>query len=468
MSNDKSRHEDFRDSLSTINEKGERNWIYPKKPSGKFYTARNYVSFFLLLILFITPFIKIKGHPIILFNFLNRNFILFVIPFGPHDFHLFVLAMITIIVFIILFTVVFGRIFCGWACPQTIFMEMVFRKIEYWIEGSAKQQKILNLQSWNVNKILKKFSKYTIFYATAFLISNIFLSYIIGIDELIKIISDPPSEHIKGLIGIIAFSGVFYWVFASFREQVCTMVCPYGRLQGVLLDRDSIVITYDNKRGEPRGKIKKEEKQTDKGDCIDCHLCVDVCPTGIDIRNGIQLECVNCTACIDACDYVMVKINKPKGLIKYDSINGVEENKGFKFTARMKSYTLLLVLLISVLGYLLSARTDYSINILRTPGFMFQEQDNNMVSNIYDLNIVNKTFKTLPFSVKLVNIKGSVKIIGSKKDLEPQENYDSKLLVIIPKDEINKINTPIKISVYTGNKLIKELNTSFLASLKKD
>jgi len=367
-----------------------------------------------------------------------------------------------------LFTVVFGRIFCGWACPQTIFMEMVFRKIEYWIEGSAKQQKILNLQSWNVNKILKKFSKYTIFYATAFLISNIFLSYIIGIDELIKIISDPPSEHIKGLIGIIAFSGVFYWVFASFREQVCTMVCPYGRLQGVLLDRDSIVITYDNKRGEPRGKIKKEEKQTDKGDCIDCHLCVDVCPTGIDIRNGIQLECVNCTACIDACDYVMVKINKPKGLIKYDSINGVEENKGFKFTARMKSYTLLLVLLISVLGYLLSARTDYSINILRTPGFMFQEQDNNMVSNIYDLNIVNKTFKTLPFSVKLVNIKGSVKIIGSKKDLEPQENYDSKLLVIIPKDEINKINTPIKISVYTGNKLIKELNTSFLASLKKD
>ena len=468
MSNDKSRHEDFRDSLSTINEKGERNWIYPKKPSGKFYTARNYVSFFLLLILFITPFIKIKGHPIILFNFLNRNFILFVIPFGPHDFHLFVLAMITIIVFIILFTVVFGRIFCGWACPQTIFMEMVFRKIEYWIEGSAKQQKILNLQSWNVNKILKKFSKYTIFYATAFLISNIFLSYIIGIDELIKIISDPPSEHIKGLIGIIAFSGVFYWVFASFREQVCTMVCPYGRLQGVLLDRDSIVITYDNKRGEPRGKIKKEEKQTDKGDCIDCHLCVDVCPTGIDIRNGIQLECVNCTACIDACDYVMVKINKPKGLIKYDSINGLEENKGFKFTARMKSYTLLLVLLISVLGYLLSARTDYSINILRTPGFMFQEQDNNMVSNIYDLNIVNKTFKTLPFSVKLVNIKGSVKIIGSKKDLEPQENYDSKLLVIIPKDEINKINTPIKISVYTGNKLIKELNTSFLASLKKD
>ena len=468
MNNNGSDEEKFRDSLATINEKGKRNWIYPKKPSGKFYTARNYLSFVLLLILFVTPFIKSNGHPFILFNVLNRNFILFGIPFGPHDFHLFVLAMITIIVFIILFTVVFGRIFCGWVCPQTIFMEMVFRKIEYWIEGNAKQQMLLSTSKWNFNKTIKKISKHSIFYAISFLISNIFLSYIIGMDELIKIISDPPSQHIEGLIGIVAFSLVFYWVFASFREQVCTMVCPYGRLQGVLLDRDSIVITYDNNRGEPRGIIRKNEDQSGKGDCVDCHLCVDVCPTGIDIRNGIQLECVNCTACIDACDEVMVKIDKPKGLIRYDSINGVEKKQGFKFTARMKSYTVVLVLLISVLGYLLSARTDYSINIFRTPGLMFQEQDNNMVSNIYDLNIVNKTFKTLPFSVKLVNIKGSVKIIGSKKDLEPQENYDSKLLVIIPKDEINKINTPIKISVYTGNKLIKELNTSFLASLKKD
>lgn len=468
MNNNGSDEEKFRDSLATVNEKGKRNWIYPKKPSGKFYTARNYVSFVLLLILFVTPFIKIGGHPFILFNVLNRNFILFGIPFGPHDFHLFVLAMITIIVFIILFTVVFGRIFCGWVCPQTIFMEMVFRKIEYWIEGNAKQQMLLAKTKWNFNKTIKKISKYSIFYAISFLISNIFLSYIIGIDELIKIITDPPSQHIEGLIGIVVFSCIFYWVFSSFREQVCTMVCPYGRLQGVLLDRDSIVITYDNKRGEPRGYLKKNEDQSGKGDCVDCNLCVDVCPTGIDIRNGIQLECVNCTACIDACDDVMVKINKPKGLIRYDSINGIEENKGFKFTARMKSYTVVLVLLVSVLGYLLASRTDYSINILRTPGLMFQEQDNNMISNIYDLNIVNKTFKTLPFSVKLENIKGSIQIIGSKKDLKPQENYDSKLLVMIPRDEIKKINTPIKIRVYSGNKLIKEVNTSFLAPFKKD
>ena len=286
-------------------------------------------------------------------------------------------------------------------------------------------------------------------------------------DALIRIITDPPSQHINGLIGIIAFSGVFYWVFASFREQVCTMVCPYGRLQGVLLDRNSIVITYDRKRGEPKGKIKKNDPRSDKGDCIDCHLCVDVCPTGIDIRNGIQLECVNCTACIDVCNDVMVKINKPKGLIRYDSINGVEKRQGFKFTARMKSYTVLLVLLLSILGYLLSVRTDFSINILRTPGLLYQEQANGMVSNIYDLNIVNKTFDSLPFNLKLENVKGTIQLIGNKGNLKPQQNYDAKLLVTIPKDEIKILNTPIDIAVYSRSKLLKKIHTSFLGPVKK-
>ena len=260
------------------------------------------------------PFIKVNGHQFMLFDFLNRNFILFGIPFGPHDLYLFVIAMIAIIVFVILFTAVFGRVFCGWACPQTIFMEMVFRKIEYWLEGDWLQQKQLSAAPWDSKKTIKKTAKYVIFFAISFFISNIFLSYLIGMDKLIKIITDPPSEHVEGLISILAFSGVFYWVFSYFREQACTIVCPYGRLQGVLLDRDSVVIAYDNVRGEPRGKIRKSEDQSILGDCIDCHLCVDVCPTGIDIRNGIQLECVNCTACIDACDGVMDKVKRPQGI----------------------------------------------------------------------------------------------------------------------------------------------------------
>lgn len=459
--------ESFRDQISTVNKEGKRKWVFPKKPSGRFYNARNIFSAILLIILFVTPFVKVNGQPFILFDIINRNFILFGIPFGPHDFFLFVLAMIATIVFVILFTAVFGRVFCGWACPQTIFMEMVFRKIEYWIEGDFREQKKLNAAPWTGKKIFKKTLKHVIFYAISFIIANFFFSYIIGMDELIKIISDPPSQHLQGLIAIIIFSGVFYWVFSYFREQVCTMVCPYGRLQGVLLDRDSIVIAYDNIRGEPRGRLKKGEGQKDQGDCIACNLCVDVCPTGIDIRNGIQLECVNCTACIDACDNVMDKISKPRGLIKFASINSIEKNTRFRFTPRATGYTILLTVLTSILTFLLVTRTDFSVNILRTPGLLYQERPGDKVSNIYDLNIVNKTFDEAEIFLKLENLDGELSMVGKDLILEPQGIVEAKFLVIISNSDIVKMNTPIEIGVYNGNKLIKRISTSLLASAKK-
>ena len=460
-------NQEFRNKLATVTDEGKRKWIYPKKPSGKFYNARTIVSLFLLAFLVIVPFIKVNSHQFLLFDFLNRQFILFGIPFGPHDFHLFVLAMIAIIVFIILFTVVFGRVFCGWACPQTIFMEMVFRKIEYWIEGDAKDQRKLDAAPWTGKKIFKKGIKNLIFFVIAFFIAHIFLSYIISMDKVISIISQPPSAHLSGFIAIIVFSLVFYWIFSYFREQACTIVCPYGRLQGVLLDQDSIVIAYDYKRGEPRGKLKKDEDNSSKGDCIDCHLCVDVCPTGIDIRDGIQLECVNCTACIDVCDAVMEKINRPKKLIKYASLNGIESKSKFKFTPRMILYSVILVILLSLLGYLLSIRTDYSVNILRTPGMLFQEQPNGKVSNVYDLNIVNKTFKETPVKIKLESpSKGELKLVGKDIVLNPQQIVDTKFLVLLDKSDIKKMNTPIEIGVYDKDKLIKKVKTSFLGPVE--
>jgi cytochrome c oxidase accessory protein FixG len=460
-------NETFRDQLATVNKEGKRNWIYPKKPSGRFYKARTFVSFILLAVLVGMPFIKVNGHQFMLFDFMNRNFILFGIPFGPHDLYLFVLAMIAIIVFIILFTAVFGRVFCGWACPQTIFMEMVFRKIEYWLEGDWLQQKQLAKAQWDAKKTVKKLAKYAIFFAIAFFISNIFLSYLIGMDNLLKIISDPPSQHVQGLISILAFSGVFYWVFSYFREQACTIVCPYGRLQGVLLDRDSIVIAYDNVRGEPRGKIRKSEDQSKNGDCIDCHLCVDVCPTGIDIRDGIQLECVNCTACIDACDTVMEKVNRPKGLIRYASINSIENKSKFRFTPRAIFYSGLLVVLLGVLGYLLSARTDFDFNILRTPGMLYQKQADDQISNLYDINIVNKTYKATHIELKLDNIDGKLILIGKPIDLKPQEIYDGKFMVMLDKHKIKTMNTPLKIGVYSNGKKISLISTSFLGPVVK-
>jgi len=459
--------EKFRDELATVTKEGKRVWIYPKKPSGKFYTARTVLSVFLLAFLFVAPFIKINGHPFILLNLLERKFILFGIPFGPHDFHLFVLAMISVIISIFLFTVVYGRLFCGWICPQTVFMEMVFRKIEYWIEGDWKQQIALDKMPMNGKKFVKKFFKHLIFWIISFVIGNTFLAYIIGTENLFKLISEPVSMHLNGFVSMLIFSSVFYFVFSKFREQACTLVCPYGRLQGVMLDSNSVVIAYDYKRGEPRGKIKKSEKQSDKGDCVDCHLCVDVCPTGIDIRNGTQLECVNCTACIDACDTVMDKINKPRGLIRYASKNEIENKIRSLLSARAISYTVVLIILISLTLALLLNRSDFELTILRTPGVLYQEQPENKISNLYDFKIVNKTFNDLPAEIKLKNISGEIKLIGTNLDIKPQGVAEGKFLVILSKDLIKKLNTPLEIEVTSKGKSIDVIKTSFLGKIER-
>jgi len=214
------------------------------------------------------PFIKLNGHPFMLLNVVERKFILFGIAFWPQDFYLFVLAMLTFVVFIIVFTALFGRLWCGWACPQTIFMEMVFRKIEYWIEGDAAQQKALKNAPPSPEKFRKQILKGSIFFLISFIIANTFLAYIIGIDELKQIVLDDPSNHVGGLIAILVFTFVFFAVYMRFREQACLIVCPYGRLQGVLLDKNSVVIAYDYKRGEPRGKLQKTA-ESKFGDCID-------------------------------------------------------------------------------------------------------------------------------------------------------------------------------------------------------
>lgn len=460
--------ESFRDSLSTVTKDGKRIWLYPKLLIGRFYKWRTYFSYLLLGFLFLAPIIKINGQPLILLDFLNRNFILFSIHFGPQDFHLFVLAMIGLIVFIILFTVIFGRVFCGWACPQTIFMEMVFRKIEYFIEGDASKQFKLNNSPWTQEKIIKKSFKHFIFISLSFVIANLFLSYIVGIDELLKIVSHSPAENMQLFIIIIIFSGLFYWVFSWFREQACTLVCPYGRLQGVLLDQDSIVIAYDNKRGEPRGKINKEVERENLGDCIDCKLCVDVCPTGIDIRNGIQLECVNCANCIDACDYVMDKINKPRGLIKYASLNNLEKGKGFSFSPKIISYSAVLVVIIAVLMFFMFTKSDFNINILRVPGQLYQEQPDNKISNLYNINIINKTNEEVLLTLKTENTKAEIKIVGNELLAKPHEHLEAKFFIMLNRNEIKKIKTEIVISIYSGNEKINSIKTSFFGTIKKE
>jgi cytochrome c oxidase accessory protein FixG len=459
--------ESFRDSLGIVEKSGKRKWVYPKQPKGRFATAKNVFSGILLLILFGTPFVKISGHPFMLFDIINRKFILFGYPFGPHDFYLLGLTMITTIVFIFLFTAVFGRLFCGWVCPQTVFMESVFRKIDYWIEGDHKNQRRLNESSWTGEKTFKKSIKYFIYFSISFLTANMLLAWIIGVDALEKIVVAPISEHASGFTIITLFTGLFYWIFIWFREQACILVCPYGRLQGVLLDPNSIVIAYDYLRGEPRGKIKKNEERK-LGDCIACNECVVVCPTGIDIRNGTQLECVNCTACIDACDYVMDKIEKPRGLIRYVSQNGIKDRGKKIFTPRVIGYTIVQVLLLSLLSFFLVTRSEIDVTILRTPGMFYQEQPNDKVSNLYDMKVLNKTFEQKNVTIKLLNREGEIKILGDNKSVDPQEVVLTKMFILLDKKSISAMNTPLEIGIYSGDLEIQRINTSFLGPVEKN
>lgn len=452
----------FRDTVATISEDGKRNWIYPKKPKGDFYNKRTWVSIFFLILLFSGPFMKINGHPLMLFNVLERKFILFGIAFWPQDFHLFVLAMLTFIVFIILFTALFGRIWCGWACPQTIFMEMVFRKIEYFIEGDYMQQKALNAESPNPVKFRKKFLKNSIFLIISFIIANTFLAYLIGVDKLFEIIREGPTQHLGGLISLSIFTLVFYGVYTKFREQACIVVCPYGRLQGVLLDKNSVVIAYDYNRGEPREKMHKGQERT-AGDCIDCHQCVQVCPTGIDIRHGTQLECVNCTACIDACDSIMEKIEKPRGLIRYTSENAIAKGIKFKVTSRIIGYSVVLFILLGALITLLAIRTDVEAIVLRTPGMLYQELPNQKVSNLYNIKVVNKTFNNLPIEIRIAEPHGQIQWVGKNfKMLHEQDIAEGEFFVILDQKDILKSKTKIKIQVLSNGKILDEEESNFI------
>ena len=463
--------EAYRDSIATVDKDGKRIWLYPKKPSGRYYNARTIVSFIFLAIFLVLPFIKYNGEQLFLFNVLERKFIFFGILFTPQDFHLFVLVLLTFFVFIILFTVVFGRLFCGWVCPQTVFMEMFFRRIEYWIEGDAGAQRKLDASPWTAEKIRKKTLKHVIFFAIAFVVSNYFLAYIITMEEVLKIVREPVTEHWGGFFAILGFSGVFYGVFARMREQVCTTICPYGRLQGVLLVKDSIVVAYDHKRGEPRGKLKKnpvEQIQSAvQGDCIDCKLCIAVCPTGIDIRNGTQLECTNCTACIDACDQIMEKVDKPKGLIRYDSETGINSGVRRIFTPRVYAYSFVLVALLALDVVLIANRGIVESIILRSPGQLYQEKDAEHITNLYTYKIINKSGKDMPFELKLLQPEGQIEFVGQSHDqLTKDKVAEGAFFVNMPLKQLTGRKTTIEIQVVSNGKVIDKVTTNFMGPNK--
>lgn len=462
--------EEFRNTIATVDAQGKRVWVYPKKPSGNLHTWRVVVSVILITALVSGPLITIEGRPLFLFNIFDRKFILFGQVFWPQDFVVLAIALLTFFVFIILFTVVFGRIWCGWMCPQTLFMEMVFRKIEYLIEGNAIDQRKLKEGPLTGKKIFKKSLKHFVFIIISSLIAHLVMAYIVGAKQTLAIITQPPSQNMAGFIGLTSFTAIFYYVFAFFREQACIVVCPYGRLQGVLLVKESIVVAYDWIRGEPRGKIKKSQvHQEKKGDCIDCKLCVHVCPTGIDIRNGTQLECVNCTACIDACDDVMVKIGKPKGLIRYASYNSIKDGIQKLINPRVIGYSLVLVALLSLLGFTLLTRSDIETNVFKVPGTLYQKTDDGFITNLYNIEFVNKTFENISLHLKVESpAEAAITRADGNAILVPAEGMLKAVCFIkMPASEIKNARTVITVGIYNGEELIETVSIKFIGPVGK-
>lgn len=457
----------FRDRIATVNEKGRRIWIFPKKPSGSFYNKRKVFSYFLLALLFGAPHIRIGSEPLLLMDIIHRKFVIFGQVFWPQDMYLFAILFIVGIVFIIFFTIIFGRLFCGWVCPQTIFMEMLFRRIEYLIDGDWTEQKRLDKSPWNREKIIKRSFKHVIFWWISFLIANTFLAYIIGSDALWNIQTDPLGKHLGGFIAIVIFTYVFYGVFAFLREQVCTTICPYGRLQGVLLDQNTMVVAYDEVRGETRAKIHKGEdrKSTGKGDCIDCGHCIHVCPTGIDIRNGTQLECINCTACIDACDHMMDALGQDKGLIRFVSENGIKERTPFQWTRRVKAYSFLLTGLLIVLIALLLTRKSFETNVLRQKGSTFQVDENGLVSNIFEIKMLNKTHDTYHIHFDVDDKHAQIQTVGKAIELKSESKTKAIIVVKMPNAALENGMKKFQIHIYGNGKEIEVIKTKFIGPM---
>jgi cytochrome c oxidase accessory protein FixG len=446
--------EEFRDSVAHISAEGKRVWFFPKKPKGYFYNLRSYLSWIYLTVFFTLPFIKFHGAPLFMLNVIDRIYILFGVRFWPQDFFIFVLGMLIFVVFIILFTVIFGRVFCGWVCPQTIFMEMVFRKIEYWLEGDRKAQMALRSQPWNSKTLARRILKIILFFAVSFAIANTFLAYVIGADQVWNIATEPVSQHVGGFIAIIIFSLVFFFVYYWFREQVCLIVCPYGRMQGVMLDKNSIAVTYDHVRGEPRTKHVKKTADQPHGDCVDCLECIRVCPTGIDIRNGLQLECVNCTACMDACDTVMEKTHREKGLIRYASENSIVNKTKLRLNKRILAYSFVLLALVGVEAFLLITRSELEVNSVRTRNTLFTVEPNGTIGNLYNIKLINKTSDEMNIEFKIEGKNASFDWIGHQNKLQAGEMKNGELFIYVPVNELPSQRNDVKLEIYSNGELM--------------
>ncbi len=351
-------------SVTTIAEDGSHVFLHPADVSGRFTRMRRVFGLLLIAVYVGLPWIPINGKPALFFDLANGQFHIFGLTFLTQDFWLafFVVSGAGFALFYV--TSLFGRLWCGWACPYTVFLEHVFRRIERWIDGDAAARQKLDKAPWTGGKIARRMLKHALFVLCAAAIAHVFLSYFVSVEALFAYMKGSPFAHFQSFAVALFLTGVLYFCFAWFREQFCIILCPYGRIQSALTDDDTTIIGYDAGRGEPRGKAS----DPDAGDCINCRRCVQVCPTGIDIRNGLQLECIGCAACVDACDAIMDKVGRPRGLVRYDSLNGLEGKRRRIIRPRILLYTALMLVGAGVLTFALTRVHDVDLHVTRLPG----------------------------------------------------------------------------------------------------
>ncbi|MBX3274523.1 MAG: cytochrome c oxidase accessory protein CcoG [Sandaracinaceae bacterium] len=382
----------------SLREDGRRNFVHPADVAGRFVKAR-YVVFALLIGFWAgLPWVPINGNPALFLDVERRRFFLFGGTFNAQDAWLLFFLFSGVGLSVIVVTALVGRVWCGWACPQTVFMEGMFRRIERWVEGPRNVRLKRNEGPWSADKIWRKVVKHVLFALAALFVSHVFLSFFVSMPSLLEMMRRSPAEHPTAFAWMVGVSVILYGNFAWFREQLCVIICPYGRLQSVLTDRDSLVVGYDAERGEPRGKAS----DANAGDCVDCKRCVVVCPTGIDIRNGLQLDCIGCTACIDACDEVMDKLKRPRGLVRYDSQNGLEHQPKKKILRPRLALYGALALAWGVGAFLaFRTHTSFEANLVRLRGAPYHlVEEGTIARNLFTLHVVNKASEEAAFAIR--------------------------------------------------------------------
>jgi cytochrome c oxidase accessory protein FixG len=440
---------------STWREDGARRWMYPRLSKGFWLNARRSVAYFLIAVFAMLPYLKIRGKPAILLDIPSREFTLFGQTFLPTDTLLLALLLVTLVLGVFLVTALVGRVWCGWMCPQTVYMEFVYRPLERLFDGPPGVRHTPGKRRTPGRTV----AKYAVYLLVSAFLAHTFLAYFVGVDNLARWMQQSPVQNPAAFLVMLATTALMMFNFSYFREQTCIVACPYGRFQSVMLDPDSLIVSYDPRRGEPRGKGKHRERNGQTlGDCVDCGLCADTCPTGIDIRDGLQLECIACTQCIDACDRVMDRLSMPPGLIRFTSQARINGQPSRLLRPRVILYPAVMLVLLSSLGVMLANQRDAHVTLLRGLGMPFHELAAGEISNQIRVKIRNRSGQDAQYQIEIVgDVPARLLIENNPMTVEDGRTEMQPLLIVAPRSAFQQGRCEIRLRITDGRRFDQQL-----------